>query len=139
MVADDPETVDLLTVGFLFQWQGAVVVPAADAREGVDAFLRHSPQLIVLDTSLPDGSSFALLGEVRQLSAVPVILLTAPGSEEDEVRGLELGADACVAKPFSSLAFLARVKAILRRAEAPPPPATPPRLRKRMVSGDPGK
>ena len=66
-------------------------------------------------------NGFEVLQEIRRVSDVPVLMLTARGEEIDQVRGLELGADDYVVKPFGHLALLARIKAVLRRAELPPP------------------
>ena len=76
----------------------------------------------MLDVAMPRKNGFEVLREIRRVSDVPVIMLTARGEEMDQVRGLELGADDYVVKPFSHLALLARIKAVLRRAELPPPP-----------------
>ena len=75
----------------------------------------------MLDVTMPRKNGFEVLQEIRRVSDVPVIMLTARGEEIDQVRGLELGADDYVVKPFSHLALLARIKAVLRRAELPPP------------------
>jgi two-component system KDP operon response regulator KdpE len=77
--------------------------------------------VVVLDVAMPGKSGFEVLQEIRRISDVPVILLTARGEELDQVRGLELGADDYVVKPVRHLALLARIKAVLRRAELPPP------------------
>ncbi len=121
VVDDDPHILDAVTVGFQLQWQDAEVVPAADGEAGLRAFYEHDPDVVVLDVALPGKNGFEVLQEIRRVSDVPVIMLTARGEEMDQVRGLELGADDYVVKPFSHLALLARIKAVLRRAELPPP------------------
>src|SRR5918911_2326427 len=75
----------------------------------------------LLDVTMPRMNGFEVLKAIRQVSDVPVIMLTARGDDVDQVRGLELGADDYVAKPFSHLALMARIKAALRRAELPTP------------------
>src|ERR687883_2168316 len=75
----------------------------------------------LLDVTMPRMNGFEVLKAIRQVSDVPVIMLTARGDDVDQVRGLELGADDYVAKPFSHLALMARIKAALRRAELPVP------------------
>src|SRR5690349_23552639 len=75
---------------------------------------------------MPRMSGFDVLKAIRRVSATPVIMLTARGEDVDQVRGLELGADDYVSKPFSHLALMARIKAVLRRAEMPPPVETLP-------------
>lgn len=121
IVDDDPQIRDALTVGFQLQWQDATVVCASDGWAGVRAFYEHNPDVVVLDVTLPEKNGFEVLQEIRQVSDVPVIMLTARGQEMDQVRGLELGADDYVIKPFGYMALIARIKAVLRRAESPAP------------------
>jgi two-component system response regulator RegX3 len=82
---------------------------------------RGEPDLVLLDVMLPDGSGFEVCRELRRSSQVPIIMLTARGEEADRVVGLELGADDYVVKPFSAREVVARVRAVLRRVEAPEP------------------
>ncbi len=126
VVDDDPVILEALTVGFQLQWQEATVIAAAHGEEGLDAFYEHEPNVVVLDVALPGLNGFEVLREIRRVSDVPVIMLTAREEETDQVRGLELGADDYVVKPFSHLALVARIRAVLRRAELPPPVETLP-------------
>jgi two-component system KDP operon response regulator KdpE len=121
VVDDDNSILDALAVGFQLQWQDAEVIAASDGEAGLERFYQDEPDVVVLDVSLPGKSGFEVLREIRRISDVPVIMLTARGEELDQVRGLELGADDYVIKPFGHLALLARIKAVLRRAELPPP------------------
>ncbi len=121
VVDDDPHILEALTVGFQLQWQDSTIIPASDGEVGLRAFYEHNPDVVVLDVAMPGKNGFEVLQEIRRVSDVPVIMLTARGEETDQVRGLELGADDYVVKPFSHLALLARIKAVLRRAELPPP------------------
>ena len=121
VVDDDPHILDALTVGFQLQWQDATVLAARNGDQGLELFYEHTPDVVVLDVSMPGKSGFEVLQEIRRISDVPVLMLTARGEEMDQVRGLELGADDYVVKPFGHLALLARIKAVLRRAELPPP------------------
>ena len=82
---------------------------------------RTAPDLVLLDVMLPDGSGFDVCRELRQTSRVPIIMLTARGEEADRVVGLELGADDYVVKPFSAREVVARIRAVLRRVDAPEP------------------
>ncbi len=129
---DDPQILDALTVGFQLQWQEATVIPVSDGEAALRAFFEQEPDVVVLDVSMPGKNGFQLLKEIRQLSDVPILMLTARGQETDQVRGLELGADDYVVKPFSHLALLARIKAVLRRAQLPPPVRSAPDF----VAGD---
>src|SRR5689334_20127241 len=79
---------------------------------------RSSPDLVLLDVMLPDGSGFDVCRELRRTSQVPIIMLTARGDETDRIVGLEIGADDYVVKPFSAREVVARIRAVLRRAEA---------------------
>ncbi|HET8626688.1 MAG TPA: response regulator transcription factor [Thermomicrobiales bacterium] len=121
LVDDDPHILDALSVGLQLQWQDAEVFVAADGEAGLRAFYAHAPDVVVLDVNMPRKSGFEALQEIRRVSDVPVLMLTARGEETDQVRGLELGADDYLVKPFSHLVLLARIKAVLRRAELPPP------------------
>jgi DNA-binding response OmpR family regulator len=121
VVDDDPQILDALTVGMQLQWQDAEVLSASDGEQGLESFYEADPDVVVLDVSMPRKSGFEVLQEIRRISDVPVIMLTARGEELDQVRGLELGADDYVVKPFSHLALLARIKAVLRRAQLPMP------------------
>jgi two-component system KDP operon response regulator KdpE len=121
VVDDDPHILEALTVGFQLQWQDATVYPASDGERGLESFYQHDPDVVVLDVAMPRKNGFEVLREIRRVSDVPVIMLTARGEEMDQVRGLELGADDYVVKPFSHMALIARIKAVLRRAEMPAP------------------
>jgi len=121
VVDDDPRICDALAIGVQLQWQDADVITAADGEAGLDRFFDDEPDVVLLDVTMPRKNGFEVLKAIRQVSDVPVIMLTARGEDVDQVRGLELGADDYVAKPFSHLALMARIKAALRRAELPPP------------------
>jgi DNA-binding response OmpR family regulator len=121
VVDDDKLILDALTLGFQLQWQDATVLVAGDGEAGLRAFYEHSPDVVVLDVAMPGKSGFEVLQEIRRTSDVPVLMLTARGEEMDQVRGLELGADDYVVKPVRHLVLLARIRAVLRRAELPPP------------------
>ncbi|HEX5504739.1 MAG TPA: response regulator transcription factor [Thermomicrobiales bacterium] len=121
LVDDDPHILDALSVGLQLQWQDAEVFVAADGEAGLRQFYEQTPDVVVLDVTMPRRSGFDVLREIRRVSDVPVLMLTARGEETDQVRGLELGADDYLVKPFSHLVLLARIKAVLRRAELPPP------------------
>lgn len=121
VVDDDPQILDALSVGFQLHWPDARVIPCANGESALQAFFEEVPDLVVLDIALPGMDGLQLLREIRRVSDTPVIMLTASGRESDQVRGLELGADDYVVKPFGYLALLARVRAVLRRAHQPMP------------------
>lgn len=98
---------------------------AADGRQGLELFRQHRYDLIILDVMMPVMDGWSLCREVRRVSQVPIIMLTARGEEYDKLLGFELGVDDYLTKPFSPKELLARIKAILRRSasKAPGPQA----------------
>jgi DNA-binding response OmpR family regulator len=114
VVDDDPDLLAL--VAFALTNAGYAVVKATDTVGALAVFDAELPNLVILDINLPSGSGFDVCKAIRARSAVPVMMLTARGDEEDLVRALELGADDYLTKPFSPRTLLARVKALLRRS-----------------------
>jgi DNA-binding response OmpR family regulator len=96
---------------------GFRVTEAFNGSQAMDRLRTAMPDLILLDVMLPDFDGFEVLKMVRSLSTVPVIMVTAKGEEEERIRGLELGADDYVTKPFSPRELVSRVRAVLRRTE----------------------
>jgi len=121
VVDDDQRIRDALEIGVQLQWQDAKVLTAADGEAGLDVFFNEEPDIVLLDVTMPRMNGFEVLKAIRQVSDVPVLMLTARDQDIDQVRGLELGADDYIGKPFSHLALMARIKAALRRAELPAP------------------
>lgn len=121
VVDDDPSILDALTVGFTFHWPTSIVIPASSGPAAFRAFQEHEPDIVILDAMMPGKTGFEVLQEIRRVSDVPVIFLTALGEDHDQVRGLELGADDYVVKPFNYLTLLARVTSVLRRSGTLPP------------------
>ena len=133
IVDDEPGIVDFVVLGL--RHEGITVVSAANAASGLEAVRRIRPQLVILDVGLPDGDGFDLLRRIRAETQAPVIMLTARGDLDDRVRGLDLGADDYVAKPFHFAELLARVRAHLRRQGLDP--AADPTLRFADLELDP--
>jgi two-component system KDP operon response regulator KdpE len=121
VIDDDARIREALEVGVQLQWQDAQVITAADGEAGLNCFFDEDPDVVLLDVTMPRMNGYEVLRAIRQVSDVPLIMLTARGDDVDQVRGLELGADDYVSKPFSHLALMARIKSALRRAELPPP------------------
>lgn len=115
VVDDEPSILEL--VRFALEREGFEVTVAADGETAVSQFRRRPADLVVLDLMLPGKDGFEVFRELRQHGPVPVIMLTARGGETDKVLGLEFGADDYMTKPFSPRELVARVKAVLRRAE----------------------
>jgi DNA-binding response OmpR family regulator len=132
VVDDDRHVRDTLEAGFALQWQDCEVVTAADGEAGLQAFYDHTPDVVVLDVAMPHKSGLEVLREIRRVSDVPVVLLSAKGEEADQVKGLELGADDYIVKPFGHLNLVARIRAVLRRADMPRPAEAQPDF----VAGD---
>jgi two-component system, OmpR family, response regulator MprA len=116
VVDDEPGILEFVDLGLT--QDGFRVIRAASAAAGFELERSERPDLMIIDVGLPDGDGFELLARVRADSDVPVIMLTARGTVEDRVRGLEMGADDYVAKPFHFAELLARVRAHLRRRAA---------------------
>ena len=118
LVVDDEERLRKLVKDFLVK-QDFKVVEAADGEEAVDIFLENKDiVLVILDVMMPKMDGWETCKEIRQYSKVPIIMLTARGAENDELRGFELGVDEYISKPFSPKILVARVMALLRRSGA---------------------
>jgi DNA-binding response OmpR family regulator len=116
LVEDEPDMVRGLKDAMEFE--GFTVASAATGEEGIAKARKEKPHLIVLDLMLPDMNGYRVCEEIRQSNQqVPIIMLTARNQESDKIRGLEVGADDYVTKPFSVGEFLARIKALFRRLE----------------------
>lgn len=96
---------------------GYLVTTAGNGEEALEIVSNHAPDLIILDVMMPRLDGFTTCERIRQFSSVPIIMLTAKGEEQDRVKGLNVGADDYVVKPFSATELLARVRAVLRRAQ----------------------
>jgi DNA-binding response OmpR family regulator len=113
VVDDDDRTVE--TVSLYLSHAGFDVVSCSDGKAALDLAREQPPALIVLDLMLPGASGFEVCRELRRESAVPIIMLTARATEDDTLKGLGLGADDYLTKPFSPRELVARVQAVLRR------------------------
>ncbi len=123
---DDPDIVDAVSVAARFHWRDVTVISAYNGEQALELFLEHEPDVVVLDVSMPRLSGFEVLAQIRRTSDTPVLFLSGRLSEADQIRGLELGADEYVLKPFSHLVLLARIRALVRRTRAQPPSRTLP-------------
>ena len=119
VVDDEPRMIKFIRLNL--EHDGFDVVEAADGLAALRQVRDSLPDLVLLDVTMPELDGFETLRLLREISAVPVIMLTARGEEDDRVRGLELGADDYVTKPFSPRELVSRVKAVLRRTETTPP------------------
>ncbi len=112
---DDPQLLRLVTRNL--QFEGYEVLPTSDGQQALEQIEAQRPDLVLLDVMMPKLDGFSVCHRVREFSAVPIILVTARGQEQDKIRGLDLGADDYLTKPFSVDELLARVRAVLRRAQ----------------------
>ncbi len=118
LVVDDESRMRKLVRDFLVK-DGYSVVEAADGEEAVDVFMSDKDiSLIILDVMMPKLDGYGVAEEVRKMSDVPIIMLTAKSDERDELRGFDLGIDEYITKPFSPRILVARVEAVLRRTQA---------------------
>jgi DNA-binding response OmpR family regulator len=109
IIRDTLEAVNFTTVG------------ARDGAEGLRLLYQHQPDLVILDVMMPTLDGWEVCRRIRELSTVPIIFITVKGSDEDRVKGLKLGADDYLVKPFVPAELQARVEAVLRRVRMPPP------------------
>ncbi len=112
---DDPHLLRLVTRNL--QFEDYEVIPVSDGQQALEQIEAQRLDLVLLDVMMPKLDGFTVCHRTREFSAVPIILVTARGQEEDKIRGLDLGADDYLTKPFSVEELLARVRAVLRRAQ----------------------
>ncbi len=116
LVVDDEERM-VRFIRLNLEHDGFRVTEAYNGTQAINKIRSNLPDLVLLDIMMPDLDGFEVLRIIREVSTVPVIMLTAKGEEDDRVRGLELGADDYVTKPFSPRELVSRVRAVLRRTE----------------------
>jgi DNA-binding response OmpR family regulator len=124
LVVDDKANMRQLLQDYLSE-QGFAVATAANGREALYAARHENPDVVLLDLMMPEMDGFEFLKQYRRERSVPVIILTARVEESDTVLGLDLGADDYIVKPFRMRELLARIRAVLRRAEPPEPGSQP--------------
>jgi two-component system KDP operon response regulator KdpE len=117
VIDDDPDLIKLMAD--LFRLEGAQVLGARSAQEGLRQFYAHRPDLVILDIMMPGVDGWEVCRSLRQLSDVPILMLTALGSVQDISRALDGGADDFVTKPFANQVLVSRARALLRRAAMP--------------------
>lgn len=117
LVVDDEERMARF-IRLNLEHDGFQVIEAYNGQKALNAIREKIPDIILLDVMLPDMDGFEILKLIREINTIPVIMLTAKGEEDDRVKGLELGADDYVTKPFSPRELVSRVKAVLRRSES---------------------
>jgi DNA-binding response OmpR family regulator len=112
---DDPQLLRLIARNL--QFEEYEVLTASDGQQALNLIEQQKPDLVLLDVMMPKMDGFTVCQRVREFSAIPIIIITARGQDQDKVKGLDLGADDYLTKPFSIDELLARVRAVLRRAQ----------------------
>ncbi|MFC1966268.1 response regulator transcription factor [Chloroflexota bacterium] len=119
IIEDDNEIIDIVAKTLELKWPDVSLVSTNFGGMGVQFAEKESPDIIILDLGLPDMGGFEVLRKIRGFSKVPVIILTVRADEINKIRGLEMGADDYIVKPFSPGEFVARLKTALRRSQMP--------------------
>ena len=119
IIEDDANVVEAVSLCLQLRWPEVTLSIAAEGTKGIELLESGSFDTVILDINLPDIDGFEVLKRIRSFSNVPVIILTVRGGEEDQVRGLEMGADDYIVKPFRPRDLIARVHSVLRRAGVP--------------------
>src|SRR5919202_6178982 len=119
VVDDEPRMVNFMRMNL--ELEGCRVITASNGREGLDSAREEMPDVVLLDIMMPGMDGFETLRRLRTFSQVPVLILTAKDDEEDRIKGLELGADDYIGKPFSHRELVSRIRAVMRRHLIQPP------------------
>jgi DNA-binding response OmpR family regulator len=118
VVDDEPDVASLVRMGIAYQRPDYEIVESHSGADALERAAREPWDLVILDLTMPEPDGFTVLGALRSGGDVPIIVLTARDAEQDRVRGLELGADDYVTKPFSQKELVARIDAVMRRYRA---------------------
>jgi two-component system KDP operon response regulator KdpE len=118
IIEDDADVVEAVSLCLQLRWPEITISSTAEGTKGIEILESDSVDAVILDINLPDIDGFEVLKRIRSFSNVPIVILTVRGEEEDQVRGLEMGADDYIVKPFSPRDVIARVNSVLRRATA---------------------
>jgi len=120
LIAEDARDVaDVIAFGARMMWPDCQVTMAGSGKEALQRFAAAAPDLVVLDVSMPPPDGFDVCRQIREVSQVPILMLTVRDGTIDKVRALDLGADDYLTKPFDHLELLARLRALVRRATSP--------------------
>ena len=120
IIDNDQEIAEAVSLTFGMTWPDSETISATSGDAGIYLAGSEWPSLVIQEIDLPDMDGFTICKEIRRFSDVPIIMLTQRSKEGDVVRGLQVGADDYIIKPFRGLVFMAKVKAVLRRAEPTP-------------------
>lgn len=121
LVAEDAHDVaDIVAFGARMNWPGCHVIIAEDGEEAIRLFQEEQPDVVILDITMPPPDGFEVCRRIREVSQVPILMLTARTATLDKIRALDLGADDYLTKPFDHLELLARLRALMRRIQSVP-------------------
>jgi DNA-binding response OmpR family regulator len=115
IIEDDAEIVEAVSLAFQIRWPEAKIISTRYGKKGIGLIENEQPDIVILDLGLPDTNGFDVLREIRRFSDIPVIIVTVRAEESDIVKGLELGADDYIIKPFRQLELISRIKAQTRK------------------------
>ncbi|MFC1952168.1 response regulator transcription factor [Chloroflexota bacterium] len=118
IIEDDTNVVEAVSLCLQLRWPEVTISSTAEGTRGIEILKSDSFDAVILDINLPDISGFEVLRRIRSFSSVPIVILTVRGGEEDQIKGLEIGADDYIVKPFSPRDVIARVNTVLRRTVA---------------------
>ena len=121
VVDDSPEIVEVVSICLQLRWSDAILLSAGNGIKGLEMVRAQKPDIVILDVNLPDLDGFEILQEIRRFSRVPVVMLTVKGKDLDIARGLALGADDYVVKPFSNIELIAMVETAMRHSHTENP------------------
>jgi len=119
IVEDSAQIVEAVSLCIQLRWPEAILASAVEGSQGLSLLTRESFDMVILDINLPDIDGFEVLKQIRASSDVPIVILTVRGREDEQAKGLELGADDYIVKPFRPKDLVARVNAVLRRSHTP--------------------
>jgi DNA-binding response OmpR family regulator len=123
LIAEDARDVaEVITLGVRMSWPGCQVTVATSGAEALHQFTTQLPDLVILDVTMPPPDGMEVCRRIREMSVVPILMLTVHNSTVDKVRALDFGADDYLTKPFDPLELLARLRALLRRVSGPSEP-----------------
>lgn len=117
IIEDSPDVVEAVSLCLQLRWPEVTLSTAYEGIKGIERLKSGSFDAVILDINLPDIDGFEVLKQIRSFSNVPVVILTVRGEEDDQVRGLEMGADDYIVKPFRPREIIARLNSVLRRAD----------------------
>ncbi len=115
IIDDDPDILEAVALCFEIRWPDTVVITATDGQSGMKQFRDQGADIVILDLGLPDMDGLEVCRQLREISEVPIIILTVRDQRKDIIRGLEMGADDYITKPFDQMELLARARSVLRR------------------------